>query len=81
MLQTEDLPRMTSLSPGNNVIDLKSTVFTTSRVSTKYMNIYEYIYIFCIYILCVLIYILYIIYTHFIYTFYILMYVYGSFHV
>lgn len=52
MLQTDDLPRMTPLSPGNNVIVLKLAEFI-SKVNTKCMKIcdvhicviYECIYI------------------------------------
>lgn len=52
MLQTEDLPRMTSLSPGNDVMDLKSTKLicevNTKRmkifsICTEYMDTYFYI--------------------------------------
>lgn len=58
MLQTDDLPRMTPLSPGNNAIVLKLAEFI-SKVNTKCMKICDVhicvicdcIYIhFCIYI-------------------------------
>lgn len=38
MLQTDDLPRMTPLSPGNNAIVLKLAEFI-SKVNTKCMKI------------------------------------------
>lgn len=40
MLQIEDLPCMTSLSPGNDVMDLKSTQLM-NQVNNKHMIIFN----------------------------------------
>lgn len=61
MLQTDDLPRMTPLSPGNNAIVLKLAEFI-SKVNTKCMKICDVhicVICDCIYIhFCIYIYIL-----------------------